>query len=187
MHKSLNNVNLTLNSNKGRHRRMKRTIPALLIIAIMITSGGLYAAKKAPGFALMNNKGKFVYKSRLRGNLLIAFWASFCAPCKKEMPHLIQFEKKYAQSKGLKLILINVDKNDTSGNAKDKAEKTLAKLGISHDYLIDLYHMALQNYNPKKTVPATYLVNRYGYIVFSATGNSTNTINRLEAAIKKLR
>ncbi len=166
---------------------MKRILPVLLVAAVIITAGNLQAAKKAPGFALMNNKGQFTYKSRLKGNLLIAFWASFCAPCKKEMPHLIEFEKKYAKAKNLKLILINVDKNDSSGNAKDKAEKTLKALGIQHDYLMDLYHMALQNYNPKKTVPATFLVNKKGYIVFSETGNKKDTLTRLEKAIKKLR
>jgi len=165
---------------------MKKYIPALLIALLIITTGSIHAARKAPGFALMNNKGKFIYKSRLKGNLLISFWASFCAPCKKEIPHLVEFEKKYGKSKNMRLILINVDKNDSSRSAKHKADKTLQEIGVSHPYLMDLYHMALQNYNPKKTVPATYLVNKHGYIVFAERGNKKNTLTRLERAIKKL-
>lgn len=166
---------------------MKKYLPVLLTALLIVTTGSIHAAKKAPGFALRDSKGQFVYKSRLRGNLLIAFWASFCAPCKKEMPHLIKLEKKYAKSKNLKLILINVDKNGKSKSAKLKADQTLKELGISRVYLTDFYQVALEAYNPKVTVPATYLVNKRGYVVFSETGNKKNTLTRLERAIKKLR
>ena len=164
--------------------KKNRTVILITILALMV--GSLHAARKAPGFALMDNRGQFVYKSRLKGNLLISFWASFCAPCKKEMPHLVELEKKYGKIKNMSLILINVDKNDSSGSAKQKADETLKEIGVSHVYLMDLYHMALQNYNPKKTVPATFLVNRHGYIIFAERGNKKNTLTRLERAIKKL-
>jgi len=166
---------------------MKKTaLFTVLFIAFCLGSGNA-AGKKAPGFALMNNNGKFVYKSRLNGNLIVSFWSSYCKPCKKEMPYLVEFEKKYGGSNNVKLILINTDINDSKGSAKEKAADTLEDIGVSHDYLMDPYHMALKKYNPKKSVPATFLIDRNGRIVYESIGFHENTLMKLEYFIKRLK
>jgi len=168
-------------------KSMKRITIFLLIISLILTGSSLFAGKRAPGFALMDNTGQFVYKSKLQGNLIISFWASYCAPCKKEMPHLVKFEQKYGKTKDLKLILINVDKSDRSGTSIEKGERTLNEIGVNHVFLLDMYHMALKKYNKKKSVPSTFLVDKSGQIVFSEIGAKKNTLTRLEKAIQKLR
>ncbi len=159
---------------------------AYVVIAIVSSIMLLSAADKAPNFALIDNTGQYVMKSKLKGNMIISFWASYCVPCKKEMPELIKFEQKYGKDKNLKLILINVD--DNSGkSSQTKADETLKSIGISHTYLMDPYQVTLKNYNPKISVPATYLINSQGFIVFAEMGAKEDTIEKLEKAINELK
>jgi len=160
------------------------TIASLLIITAFVCAA--HAAQKAPGFALMSNRGEYVFKSKLTGNLIVAFWASYCKPCKKEMPVLIELEKKYGKTKNLKLVFINIDDN-TNGSARDKADTMLKDLSIEHEYLLDSFQVTIMKYNPGKSVPATYLVNRKGDIVFYEVGAHPDTLDRLEKAINQLR
>ena len=158
----------------------------LLPVLICIMPGTVPAAQKAPNFALVDNKGQFVFKSKMKGNILISFWASYCVPCKKEIPELIKFMDRYGKTKNLQLVLINVD--DNSGTAaQQKAEDTLKSIGVSWSYLLDSYQKTLKNYNPKLNVPSTYLVNSDGYIVFQEVGAHKDTLERLEKAIESLR
>jgi hypothetical protein len=60
-------------------------------------------------------------------------------------------------------------------------------LGIEHDYLLDSFQQTILKYNPGKSVPATFLVNKQGVIVFSEVGAHPDTLERLEKAIEKLR
>lgn len=161
-----------------------------LIIALLVVAAGVSARsapRPAPGFALQNNRGDMVFKSSLKGNLLISFFASYCRPCAKELPLLAALEKKYGAQKSMSIVLISADVNDTDGDAKQKADRFLRKAGIERDYLLDMYHVVIEKYNPKKMLPAVFLVNRAGYIVFSEIGAREDTLQRLEEAIRNLR
>ena len=99
---------------------------------------------------------------------------------------MIELEKMYKNSKDIKLLLINVD--DNKGNsAKSKAGNMLKELGIDHDYLLDPYQRTILKYNPDKSVPATFLVNKRGYIIFKEIGYHKNTMQKLKRAIENLR
>jgi len=165
---------------------MKKSVIVLVIGLVISGTGIMSAGTQAPGFALVDNNGKFIYKSRLQGNLIISFWASYCKPCRNEMPHLVEIENKYGKSKDLHLILINIDRNDGSGLAKDKANKMLAEIGINHDYLLDMYQKNVVKYTPEMKVPSTFLVNKKGDIVFQTIGFHEKTLENLEKAIQKL-
>lgn len=165
---------------------MKKTLLCTVLI-LTITSVCFPAYKKAPGFALPDSTGATVFLSSLKHNLIISFWASYCRPCKTEMPRLVELEKKYAVRKNLKLLLVNIDINDESGEAKDKARRFLRSAGIEHGFLLDFYHTAVARYNPQKRIPATFLVNRQGIIVFEEIGYQPGTIEALEKIIGQLR
>ncbi|MBP7738754.1 MAG: TlpA family protein disulfide reductase [Spirochaetes bacterium] len=145
------------------------------------------APGQAPGFALPDNRGAMVFRSSFRGNLLISFFASYCRPCARELPMLIELEKKYKKRKNISLVLIAVDANDSGGTAKEKAGRFLRNAGIDHDYLIDMYQVVIAKYNPKKELPAAFLVDAAGHIVFSAVGAGEDTVLRLEKAIQSLK
>jgi len=162
-------------------------ILSLFLALSLVWSNNLSSSlKKAPSFVLLNNKNQYVYKSKLKGNLIIAFWASYCLPCLNEIPELIKLEKKYASSKKLKLVLINVDVDNQDGKAIEKANEALAGKGIKHDFLLDLYHKTIERYHKSKKVPLTFLVNKKGYILFKSTGMTSKKMKILEQKIKKL-
>jgi len=66
----------------------------------------------APDFTLKTLEDQEITLSRLKGKVvLLDFWATWCAPCRESIPHLIQLHKTY-QEKGLEVIGMNVDKGD---------------------------------------------------------------------------
>jgi thiol-disulfide isomerase/thioredoxin len=87
-------------------------------------------------FALFNEKDELVRFTELirENNILIAFWASYCAPCKKELPQLVEIEKRYSRSHNIKLVLINVD-----GDGKEKGLPVLKAHNVSSLCLFDIY------------------------------------------------
>ena len=99
---------------------------------------------------------------------------------------MVELEKMYKKNKDIKLFLINVDDNKGS-SAKSKAESMLKELGIIHDYLLDPYQHTIIKYNPEKSVPATFLVNKRGFLIFKEIGYHKNTMQKLKRAIEKLR
>jgi thiol-disulfide isomerase/thioredoxin len=165
---------------------MKRAAAVFLMAAGMALPG-LSAYRKAPGFALPDSTGATVFMSSMKHNLIISFWASYCRPCKTEMPLLTELENKYAGRKNLKLLLVNIDINDESGEAKEKARRFLRSAGVEHGFLLDFYHTAVVKYNPQKRIPATFLVNRQGFIVFEEIGYKDGTVDALDKAIAQLK
>ena len=66
----------------------------------------------APDFTLNTLDGQEVMLSKLKGKVvLLDFWATWCAPCREAIPHLINLQKTY-QEKGVEVIGMNVDKGD---------------------------------------------------------------------------
>ncbi len=67
--------------------------------------------KRAPDFVLMDMNEKPVSLSSLRGNVvLITFWATWCPPCRSEMPSLNRLYKEYA-NKGLSVLAVSTDRS----------------------------------------------------------------------------
>jgi thiol-disulfide isomerase/thioredoxin len=174
---------------------MKRLTLFTLCSLLIITGEISGAAKKAPGFALLNNKGKYISRSKYKGSLIISFWASYCKPCRHEMPEILKLYKKYEKSKNLHLVLINVDTNKGK-SAKEKADSFLSEIGVEHDYLLDIYQVVIKQYmkasNRKSqkaelNVPSTFVVNKRGYFVLKTVGYKKDTLSKLENAVKNLR
>lgn len=161
---------------------MKKIAVAAVITALMIC-GSFAAYKKAPRFALMNTGGSLVKLTSFAGksNVILAFWASYCKPCKKEMPQLAELEKKYGEAKKLKLVLVNIDREGA-----EKAMPVLKELGIAAECLLDIYQVTAKNYIPDLKIPATFLINRKGDIVFEAVGEDRKNMEMLEKAIQGL-
>jgi cytochrome c biogenesis protein CcmG/thiol:disulfide interchange protein DsbE len=63
----------------------------------------------APDFALPDLAGKQVNLSSYRGQVvLLDFWATWCGPCREEIPHFVQLQNKYA-NQGLQIIGVSMD------------------------------------------------------------------------------
>lgn len=96
---------------------MRRLVVALAVLVVSIISAPRTDAtqepsligKPAPAFALKDIAGKPLRLADYRGKvLLIDFWATWCVPCRVEIPHFIELQKKYA-SRGFSVIGISMD------------------------------------------------------------------------------
>jgi cytochrome c biogenesis protein CcmG/thiol:disulfide interchange protein DsbE len=165
---------------------MKRLLLLSSLFLIVLIHSDPVSAKQrqAHGFALFNTKGKLVTLSSLskQGNIILSFWASYCKPCIREMPLLVELEKKYKGKKNVRLILINIDKE-----GKEKALPILQQLNVKNECLLDIYQLTAKKYIPNLKVPALFLINTRNVIIFNAIGEREETIQELEKAIKKLR
>ncbi|MFG4002115.1 redoxin domain-containing protein [Flavobacterium aquidurense] len=122
---------------------------------------GLAIGKKAPDFVSKDPEGKSVrFSENLKGYTLVDFWASWCAPCRKENPNIVAAYKEY-HDKGFNIIGISLDKN------KENWIK-----GIKDDHLDWLQVSELVYWNSEiaklygvRAIPANYLVDSKGIIV----------------------
>jgi peroxiredoxin len=109
----------------------------------------------APDFILKSRSGENLRLSEQRGNVvLINFWASWCGPCRQEMPLLENIHKKY-QKFGFTVFGVNVD-NDSS-----KADKILKDIPVSFPVLYDPDGKVSKLYNVN-AMPTTVMVDRNG-------------------------
>ena len=98
----------------------KNTLHKLFLITIFflasLTNTNLSAnaiSGEAPNFTLKSNSGKNIKLSELRGQVvLINFWASWCGPCRQEMPELNKLYSKYKKL-GFTILGVNVEENNT--------------------------------------------------------------------------
>ena len=115
--------------------------------------------KPAPDFTLQSIDGKTVKLSELKGNVLVLdFWATWCGPCVKSLPHLneVAHDKPLAE-KGLKVYAVNC------GDTKAKVEKFLDNHKLQLNVLLDS-NDAMQKDYLVNGIPATVIVGRDGAI-----------------------
>jgi cytochrome c biogenesis protein CcmG/thiol:disulfide interchange protein DsbE len=121
--------------------------------------------RPAPAFELRDLVGKTLSSESLKGQVvLIDFWATWCAPCRKAMPELQALHEKYA-SRGFSVVGVSIDEG---GAAKVKKFVTSAK--ISYPIAVDSDHAPAWEAFRVKAVPAAFLIDRQGNIVAQWTG-----------------
>lgn len=134
--------------------------------------------KKAPSFTLKALDGRKVSLADYKGRaVLINFWATWCAPCKLEMPWFVDLHKQYA-GQGFEILGISED------DAKDRPQigTFTQKIGVNYPILVDDY-AASKAYGGVEFLPTTYYVGRSGKIVEETSGLASR--DEIEANIKK--
>ncbi len=177
---------------------MKRDPVIILVVAMVVTIMlvfGLQLARKskgdpaeaaskgmqgktAPDFELKSLDGKTVRLTDYRGKaVLLNFWATWCQPCKIEMPWFAELQKQYGPE-GLQIVGIAVD--------EDASPSDLAKfagdLGVNYPILVGKESVEDQ-YGGVQFLPATLYIDREGKIVDKVFGLKGR--GEIEATIKK--
>jgi len=117
----------------------------------------------APDFALRATSGKNLRLSEYRGRVvMINFWATWCGPCRQELPLLNAIYERYRDA-GLVVLAVNVEED------VERARKMAQGLGLTLPVLFDSVQHVSRLYDPS-AMPATVLIDRGGRVRFVHLG-----------------
>jgi len=172
---------------------MRNTIVAILLA--LAAAGGVYAflhhrremreehirtlaqRTTAPHFTLPDLEGKPLQLTTFRGKVvLLDFWATWCAPCKIEVPHLVALQKKYGPQ-GLQIVGISMD--DDAAPVRAFAQE----FSINYPVVLGNTELA-RSYGGVLGLPVAFLIDRDGRIVKRLDGDEK--LQGLEKEIAEL-
>ena len=110
--------------------------------------------------------------------MLVDFWASWCGPCKDELPVLEALHKKYA-AKGLVIVGVNID------SSSKKMNKFLKGTTVSFRIVHDRKLVVANRYEPE-TMPTSYFIGRDGKVRYVHEGFEKGDAEALEERVKAL-
>ena len=162
-----------------------RTLKLFFAVALV----AVFSAPVAPAFgkvaetladypltALDGSKTKL---SSYRGDVVVVnFWASWCAPCRKELPVMNDWHAKWA-GRGARVVAISIDKE--ARNAKRFAEKQNLSMNLFHDAPSGLARKL-----DLPSVPCTFLLDRSGKVVGVIEGSSEKELAALHKQVESL-
>ncbi len=164
------------------------TIKALLCAAVLllVLPGPLHAfgpaalvGMRAPEFAGRDINGNYVSVTSMRGDVvLVNFWASWCPPCKKELPGLNRLYLKY-RSRGVRVVAVSMESSDRG--IRKFLRKTAVDFNVIHDRkgrISKLYGIY--------SIPTTVVVDRSGTVVESFVGDQDWSSPRMQGFIEEL-
>lgn len=146
---------------------MRRILFVFVVFAISTMLAGAAWAQskqKAPNFSLTTASGDTVELARLKGKVvLVNFWATWCGPCRKEIPGFLEVYKKY-KSKGLEIVGISLDQKGF-----EVVTPFVKKNEISYPNVVDDGKLA-EAYGGIRAIPTSFLVGKDGNIVKKHVG-----------------
>jgi peroxiredoxin len=159
-------------------------ITRLLLLLILFTgfSGNVLAETAqgaAPDFTLKSQKNGNLKLSELRGKVvLINFWASWCGPCRQEMPILDELYRHY-RPLDFTILGVNVEQNS------DDAKSLLKDVPVTFPILFDTENKISKLYDVKG-MPSTVLVDRDGNIRYIHMGYQPGVEAEYQTQIRAL-
>ena len=134
--------------------------------------------KAAPAFTLLDLSGKKVSLADFKGHpVIINFWATYCGPCKLEMPWFQELVGKY-QPQGL--VVLGVDQDEDMG--KDEIASAAKKVKVSYPILLPDKKID-KTYKLGDYLPETFYVDKNGSVVEQTLG--AHSKDEIEADVRK--
>lgn len=160
---------------------MKKIVLGLIIALGMTTS--TFAATElsgaAPDFTLASNMGKNMRLAEMRGSVvMINFWASWCGPCRQEMPILEELYQRYNKA-GFTILGVNVEPDSA------EADKILKDIKISFPVLYDTESKVSELYGVQ-AMPSTIIIDRDGNMRYLHRGYKPGYEDEYREQIKEL-
>jgi peroxiredoxin len=159
---------------------LKRWLLAgLAALTTSVSIAAVTPSAPAPDFTLRSVGGPNLRLQEQRGRVvMVNFWATWCAPCRQEMPQLNKLYDKYRAS-GFVLLGVNID--DDAGRAAEVA----TKLGLKFPVLLDTDKAVSRSYE-LSSMPTTVLIDRDGRVRYLHRGYVQGYENLYEQQIREL-
>ncbi len=144
---------------------------AVIAVLIFLGGGNCLASGitpwQAPGFTLPDLQGKPHRLSDYQGQfVLLNFWATWCAPCREEMPSLESL-KRHFRNQNLTVLTISVDKT----RHRSRVSRFVSRLGLKLPVLLDTNHVVSDLYQVSG-IPVTVIINPEGQVVKRIQGDN---------------
>ncbi|PFA22536.1 MULTISPECIES: redoxin domain-containing protein [Bacillus cereus group] len=148
----------------------------------IIAKNGIEVGKNAPNFELAKLDGTKVKLSDLKGKkVILNFWATWCGPCKQEMPDMEAFYKKHKTD--VEILAVNYTASE-GANGEEKVKKFAEEKGITFPILLDKDITVTTTYKVI-TIPTSYFVDTKGVIQDKFIGPMTQ--KEMEKRIAKIK
>ena len=129
---------------------------AVVASALMMAVPSALAASAASDFTLRDINGQSVNLAAYKGKVIVlSFWATWCGPCKEEMPHL---QKMYDAKKDDGFVLLSISSDDA--RTASRVKPYIKSKGYNFQVLLDRDSSVTGIYNPQKTLPWTVVIDR---------------------------
>ena len=132
---------------------------------------------KAPAFTLVSTDGKDITLDEYKGKVVILdFWATWCGPCRKGIPDLIELQNEF----GNDIVVIGISLDTDS---KENVVPFMQKIGINYPVAYGTPEVT-QQYGGVEAIPTSFVINKNGEIVDKHVGlvpksEYTEVINKL--------
>ena len=150
-----------------------------LALAFLPQCGGrTKESSSAPNFTLKSLEDQEITLASLKGKVvLLDFWATWCAPCREAIPHLVELYKNY-HDRGLVVIGMNVDKGEG-----DVVRRFVKSMGIPYPILL-AQEEVVRDY-AISALPTTVLIDKEGKIREKVVGFNSNIARQITEGVQK--
>jgi thiol-disulfide isomerase/thioredoxin len=113
--------------------------------------------------------------------VLVNLWATWCGPCRKEIPHLVELQKKYGDS-GLIVVGLDVDPE-----TKEEVDDYVKQMNINYriGWAQETLSRAIANLTKMNGIPQTILINRHGELTGVFLGGGGSVIEKMKETVAK--
>jgi cytochrome c biogenesis protein CcmG/thiol:disulfide interchange protein DsbE len=134
------------------------------------TVSGQFQGQPAPDFELKSLDGQSLKLSDFRGKaVLLNFWATWCGPCKIEMPWFVDLQKEYGPQ-GLQILGVAMD-----DSSDDDIAKFVREMGVNYPILLGKEAVG-QSYGGVGVLPTTFFIDRDGKLVAREFGLQSRSV-----------
>ena len=150
--------------------------------ALLATTGPAFAGDTVADFNLRDIKGNTVSLSDFEGKVvLVDFWATWCGPCKDELPHI---QRMYDDLGDQGFVVLAITTDDA--RTKSQVKPFVRRSGYTFPVLYDTDSSVLVVHNPTKTLPFSVVIDRQGQIASKHAGYNPGDEVALRAEIEAL-
>jgi peroxiredoxin len=137
--------------------KYKILLLALVSLSLTVCAYG-QSGEKAPDFSLTGMDGSSISLEEIKGNVIfINFWATWCPPCRQEIPGFIELYEKYKED-GMVILGVSLDRG-----GPNVVKEFMQEYSISYPMAMATQEF-YEAYQPGQYIPTTFVVDRQGNI-----------------------